>query len=173
MTQCEELVETIYTPTLTGHDYTYSGAPEVLEAEPDSSIRLYTGVLSFEVLVATFRALRPTVENMCSWSQMQRFRNKGIKDVEGLRNTMKNCELSLFDQFCLVIYKLRADTLNQVLADTLKVSQTSISCIFITWADFLYFMLGSFCIWPSRARIQKFVPDCCRKLHRNCGEIHY
>ena len=102
----------IYTPTLNCHDY-FFGEPakatdELLEAaqqrieletalekqmiyvqlkmKPNSSIRFYTGFLSFDVLVATFRALSPTAQNMYSWSQMQRVRNKGIGDVEGLRD---------------------------------------------------------------------------------------
>lgn len=88
--------ESIYTPTLNCHDYTFSGEPaktteELLEAahqrieeleaavdkqtiyiqlkmKPNSSIRFYTGFPSFDVLVATFRALSPTAQNMYSWS---------------------------------------------------------------------------------------------------------
>ena len=109
----EELSEIIYTPTLNGHDYIYFGVPEVsseemleaaqrrtkeleavlekqmllvqLQIKTNSSIRFYTGFPSFEVLVATFRALQPNAENMYSCSQMQRLRNKGIRVAEGLR----------------------------------------------------------------------------------------
>ena len=109
----EEWSEIIYTPTLNGHDYIYFGVPEVsseemleaaqrrikeleavlekqmllvqLQMKPNSSIRFYTGFPSFDVLVATFRALRPHAENMYSWSQMQRFRNRGMRVAEGLR----------------------------------------------------------------------------------------
>ena len=79
--------EPIYTPTLNCHDYIFSGElpktteklleaahqrTEELEAalekqtiyvqlkmKPNSSIRFYTGFPSFDVLVATFRALSP------------------------------------------------------------------------------------------------------------------
>ena len=109
----EELSEIIYTPTLNGHDYIYFGVPEVpseemleeaqrrikelqavlekqmllvqLQMKTNSSIRFYTGFPSFEVLVATFRALRPNAENMYSWPQMQRLRNRGMRVAEGLR----------------------------------------------------------------------------------------
>ena len=86
-----ESPEPIYTPTLNCHDYTISGESakttahqriEELEAalhkqtiyiqfkmKPNSSIRFYTGFPSFDVLVATFRALKPTAQNMYSWSQ--------------------------------------------------------------------------------------------------------
>lgn len=187
--------EPIYTPTLNCHDYIFSGelpktTEKLLEAahqrieeleaalekqtiyvrlkmKPTSSIRFYTGFPSFGVLVATFRALSPTAQNMYSWSQMQRLRNRGIRDVEGLRQTMQACLLSLFDKFYLVLQKLRVGTLNQVLADNFNISQTTVSRVFISWINFLYFMLGSICIWPSRAKIKKHMstfkslyPDC-------------
>ena len=152
--------EPIYTPTLNCHDYIFSGEPpktteELLEAahqrigeleaalekqtnyvqlkmKPNSSIKFYTGFPSFDVLVATFRALSPTAQNMYSRSQMQRLRNKGIRYVEGLRQTMRGCKLSLFDQFYLVLQKLRVGTLNQVLADNFNISQTTVSRVFIS-----------------------------------------
>ena len=183
----------IYTPTLNCHDYLFSGelpktTEKLLEAanqrieeleaalekqtiyvqlkmKPNSSIRFYTGFPSSDVLVATFRALSPTTQNMYSWSQMQRLRNKGIIDVEGLRQTMQACKLSLFDQFYLVLQKLRVGTLNQVLADNFNISQTTVSRVFISWINFLYFMLGSVCIWPSRAKIKKHMPTCFKSLY--------
>ena len=83
-----EPCETICTPTLNSHDYFSSGAPEMsteemleaaqkriedleamlekqtlfgrLQMKPDKCIKSYTGFPSFEVLVTTFRTLRPT-----------------------------------------------------------------------------------------------------------------
>lgn len=109
----EELSEISYTPTLNGHDYIYFVVPEVsaeemleaaqrrikkleavlekqmllvqLQMKPNSTIRFYTDLPSFEGLVATFRALRPNAQNMYSWSQMQRLRNRGMRVAEGLR----------------------------------------------------------------------------------------
>ena len=95
--------------------------------KPNSSIRFYSGFSSFDVVVATFRALSLTAENMYSWSQMQRLRNKGIENVQGLRKTMQRCKLILFDQFYLVLQKLRVGTFNQVLADNFNISQTTVT----------------------------------------------
>ena len=159
--------EPMYTPTLNCHDYIFSGqlpktTEKLLEAghqrieeleaalekqamyvqlkvKPDSSIRFYTGFPSFDVLVATFRALSPTAQNMFSWSQMQHLRNKGIRDVEGLRQTMEACKLSLFDQFYSVPQKLRVGTLNQVLAGNFNISQTTVS---ITCDQAIFFWWG-------------------------------
>ena len=139
--------------------------------KPNSSIRFYTGFPSFDVLVTTFRTLSPTAQNMYSWSQMQRLRNKGIRDVEGLRQTMQACKLSLFDQFYLVLQKLRVGTLNQVLADNFNISQTTGSIVFISWNNFPYLMLGSICIWPSQAKIKKHMPTCFKSLYTDCRAV--
>ena len=137
----------------------------------NSSIRFYTGFPSFDVPVATFRALQPTAQNMYSWSQMQHLRNKGIGNVEGLRKTMQGCKLSLVDQFYLVLQKLRVGTLNKALADAFNISQTTVSRGFISWINFLYFMLESTCIWPSREKIQKNMPTCFRSMYPDCRGI--
>lgn len=144
---------------------------EQLNMKSNSSVRFYTGFPSFDVLVATFRSLSPTAQNIHSWSQIQRLRNKGIREVEGFRQTMQGCKLSLFDQNYLVLQKLRVGTLNQVLADNYDISQTTASRVFISWINFLYFMLGSICIWPSRAKIQKLMPTCFKSLYPDCRGI--
>ena len=64
---------------------------------------------------------------------------------------MQGCKLSLFDQFYLVVQKVRVGTLNKVLADSFNISQTTVSMVFISWITFLYFMLGNTCVWPSWA----------------------
>lgn len=102
---------------------------------------------------------------------MQRNRNKGSTDVDNLRVSLKKCKLNLFDQFCLVLQKLRLGTLNELLANSFNVCQTTVSRLFISWINFLYFMLGSVCIWPSKAKIKKFIPECFRKLYPNCRGI--
>ena len=99
---------------------------------------------------------------------MQCLRSKGIRDVERCRKTMKNCKLGLFDPFYLLLEKLRVSTVNQVLADNFNASQKTVSRIFITWSNFHYFMLGSFCIWPSWPKIQKCIPDCFKKTYPSC-----
>ena len=56
---------------------------------------------------------------------------------------MQACKLTLSDQFYLVLKKLRVGTLNQVLADNFNISQATVRRVFLSWINFLYFMLGS------------------------------
>lgn len=138
--------------------------------KPEKCIKFYMGFPSFEVLVTTFRTLRPTAENMYSWSQMQCLRSKGIRDVEQFRKTMKNCKLGLFDQFYLLLEKLQVGTVNQVLADNFNVSQTTLSQIFITWANFLYFMLSSFAVGHLGPRFRNACQTVSKKHIQVVGE---
>ena len=82
---------------------------------------------------------------------MQHLRNKGIGNVEGLGQTMQACKLSLFDQFYLVLQKLRVGTLNQVLADNFNISQTTVSRVFIYCINFIYFTLAGHLGQKSRS----------------------
>ena len=75
---------------------------------------------------------------------MQRLRNKDSTEIDKLRHALRACKLHLFDQFVLCLQTLRVSTLNQVLS----------------WINFLYFLLGSMPIWPSRAKIDKHMPNC-------------
>ena len=95
--------------------------------KPDSTVKFYAGFLSFEILVKTFNALQPTAENVYTWSQMQRLRGKGSNDTDKLRKSLKQCKLSLFDQFHLILQNLRVGTFNQVLADTFNISLPTVS----------------------------------------------
>ena len=192
------MIEEFHTPTLNGHDYIPSGAvtsteemlkaaqERILELErilqkeslytqlqmkPDGIIRFYTGFPSFDILVATFRALRPTAQQMYSWSQMQRLRNKGLEEVSHLRDTLRTCKLSLFAQFYLFLHKLRVGSLNQELADKFEISVSTVSRIFISWTNFLYFVLGSMPIWPSREKVDKNMPPCFKIFYPRCRGI--
>ena len=110
-------LEPIYTPTLNCHDYIFSAelpktTEKLLEAahqrieeleaalekqtiyvqlkmKPNSSIRFYTGFPSFDVLVATFRALSPTAQNMYSWSQCSALEIKGLGMLKALDKLCK------------------------------------------------------------------------------------
>lgn len=192
------LPDLVQTPCLNEHDYLSSGPQpsneEMLEAaqmrivqleaalqqkapfrwlqmKPDSTVKFYTGFPSFEILVKTFNALQPTAENMYTWSQIQRLRGKGSNDIDELRKSLKQCKLSLFDQFHLVLQKLRVGTFNQVLAGTFNISLPTVSHIFISWINFLYFMLGSFCIWPSREKIRQHAPASFKVHYPKCRGI--
>ena len=57
------------------------------------------------------------------------------------------------------------------LVESFHISPASVSRNFISWANFLYFMLGSIPIWPCRNHIQRTMPDCFKELFPNVRVI--
>ena len=102
---------------------------------------------------------------------MQRLRNKDSTEIDKLRHALRACKLNLFDQFVLCLQKLRFGTLNQVLADNFDISLATVTRIFLSWINFLYFLLGSMPIWPSRAKIDEHMPNCFKELYPKCRGI--
>ena len=39
-------------------------------------------------------------------------------------------------------------------------SQSTVSRMLITWANYLYFVFGTLAVWPSRQQIRKTMPEC-------------
>ena len=123
------------------------------------------------MLCATFQVIQPTAEKMFSWSQLQRLRNKGTEEVDHLRDSLRSCKLNLFQQFYLFLHKLRLGTFNQELADKFGISIPTESRVFLSWSNFMYFVLGTMPIWPSREKIQKHMPECFKHIYPRCRGI--
>lgn len=73
-------------------------------------------------------------------------------------------KLHPIDQLFMFLHKLRVGSLDQDLADKFGVSQSTVSRNMITWANFMYVILGSQPLWPSRKDIQQFMPDGFKKV---------
>ncbi|KAG1956966.1 hypothetical protein F2P79_008413 [Pimephales promelas] len=56
----------------------------------------------------------------------------------------------------------------KVLADIFKVSVSTVSRIIITWASYLYLVLGSLPIWMSREQVKATMPE---KFRQFCPEV--
>ncbi|CAG2207149.1 unnamed protein product [Mytilus edulis] len=121
----------------------------------NSLINFYTGFINYETLKSVFTALQPTATTMVRWSQMQRHVNK-----ENVNENAFHCEtLLLIDQFFLFLCRVRQGLSEQDLAVRFNISQSSVSRILITWANYLYCMLGSLPLWSSRAAIDESMPQ--------------
>ena len=51
------------------------------------------------------------------------------------------------------------------------VSVSTVSDVFITWANYLYIMLGSLPVWPSRDKIKQHLPDSFKGRYENVRGI--
>ena len=123
----------------------------------DKQISFYTGFPDYATFKAVFMALQPTAENMVGWSQAQRFKHTG---GEVICQGFSASKLSTMDQFFLFLCRLRQGFPEQDLATQFRISQSTVSRICVTWVNFLYFMLGSLQMWPSRKTVDELMPAC-------------
>ena len=95
---------------------------------------------------------------MIRWVQFQ----KGVQDVQA---AFQDERLHLFDQFSLFLNYLRLGLFELDLAERYDCSLSTVSRTLITWANFLYFLLGSQPIWPSREILKEFQPSVFKELY--------
>lgn len=101
---------------------------------------------------------------MIRWSQVQRHRNGQSAHIN-TELTFRCESLPLIDQFFMFLVKIRLGLFQQDLGCRFNVSQSTVSRIIITWANFLYFQLGSLPIWPSRDKVDHYMPDCFKTVY--------
>ncbi len=137
-------------------------------------IMFYTGFKDYETLKALYLSLQPTAQSLVRWTQMQRL-NKTEQTVTAGFQAQDIC---LFDQFFLFLCRMRQGLLSADLAVRFNISKATVSRICVTWANYLYFMLGTLPLWPSRAAVDELMPPCFKKIFPktrvvlDCTEIH-
>lgn len=81
--------------------------------------------------------------------------------------TINNHKLPVKDEFLLVMMKLRMGLSDIDLAERFNLSQSTVSGILITWINYLYIVLGSLKIWPTREIIFQNAPRDFNQKYRN------
>ena len=132
---------------------------ERFSASPNM-IKFYTGFPTYEGLLTFFRCIALYVSNMITWAQVQRRSSSSLSAAYSFGS-----KLQPFDQFFLFLHKLRVGSLDQDLADKFNISVPTVSRTVITWANSLYVILGSQCIWPTREQIKKYMPTGFKALY--------
>lgn len=88
-------------------------------------------------------------------------------DSDSDSGTERNHTLAIEDEFLLVLMKLRLGLTNLDLAIRFRVSEATVSNIFITWLNFLYIRLGALKVWPHRRVILDNMPKKFKEEHPN------
>ncbi|PFX14829.1 hypothetical protein AWC38_SpisGene20985 [Stylophora pistillata] len=112
-------------------------APDEGFFDSSDKIRFYTGLPSYEVLMVVFEHVAPHVA-----------RKHG------------STILSSFQEFVMVLMKLRLDMPFQDLAYRFVVSLSSVSRIFTSWIVAMDSRLSCFIYWPNRDQLWKTMPTC-------------
>lgn len=114
----------------------------------DKLMHLYTGFPDFPTFKLCFDLLGPSVDNLRYFNNVQKSSSKA-----GAPRT-----LSPINEFILVLCRLRLHLIEDDLAFRFKISQSSVSRIFITWINFLYYKFKELDIWPSRNQVNHYMP---------------
>ena len=104
-------------------------------ADHDDRVRFYTGLPGFDVLKATFSFISPFV-------------------------TRRSKSLSLFQEFIMVLMKLRLNVPLQDLAYRFGVSLSTVSRTFSTWLTVMDIRLSPIIRWPERDELWHTMPLC-------------
>ena len=79
---------------------------------------------------------------MSTWSQVQRSGTPPVDFQGKTDDSSTKCTLRLIDHFFLFLVRVKQGFPIEDLAVRFKVSPSTVSRVFLTWANFLYFMLG-------------------------------
>ena len=110
----------------------------------DAKVKFYTGLQSFATLMAIFRYVSAPV-------------------MPGPRTT-----LTTFQQFLMVLIKLRLNLVDQDIAYRFGVHQSTVSRNFRKWIDIMYTRLRRLIIWPEREQLLETMPMDFRKNFKRC-----
>ena len=133
-------------------------------------IKFYTGFPDYPTLIEFWKYVEPCASNLTYYSYLRdnsdsinlgnQFPYLGGKQKKfagsnvGCRRTLQP-----IDELWLFLTRLRLGLFERDLAFRFNISEPVVSDIIITWANFLYLMLGSLSIWPSKEQIKQYLPE--------------
>ena len=122
-------------------DYMFSRfvyrAPDKDFFNSSEKVRFYTGLPSYEVLIVVFDHVAPRVSRRLGCTTLNRFQ-----------------------EFVMVLMKLRLNVPFQDLAYRFELSLSSVSRIFTSWIIAMDLRLSCFIHWPDREQLWKTMPMC-------------
>ena len=145
----------------------------------DDDIFFYTGFESYRALIAFWNFVKPCSESLISWKNA-RAKVKGdhadpsvpfpfLQQQENERNRKR--EMEPIDQLWLFLTRVRRGLFERDLAHRFGVSVSTVSDVFVTWANYLYIMLGSLPVWPSKENVKEHLPDSFKGRYENVRGI--
>ncbi|XP_022796275.1 uncharacterized protein LOC111334730 [Stylophora pistillata] len=135
VTQTELSCNTVLSPEPIHQNLPSSDFDEAFFSGDDDKVKFYTGLPSFEILQTVFFFVASHVD-----------RRRGV--------------LTKFQEFCMVLVKLRLSVPHLDLAYRLKISTSSVSRILVTWITVMDIRLTPIIKWPSRDELYKTMPRC-------------
>ncbi|KAK0136696.1 THAP domain-containing protein 2 [Merluccius polli] len=124
------------------------------ESGSNKDILFYTRFTSRDVFCDFWEAIQPSASMVVYWSKAQK---KG-QTFEPISPSPTR-RMQLVDEFFLFCCRVAAGLQEKVLADMFQVSVSTVSRVIITWANYLYLLLGSLPIWMSKQQVKNTTPS--------------
>lgn len=126
----------------------------------DKSVVFYTGFPNAQIFEATLNFLKPgeTGENIRFWRSVN-YTNVDSEKQSKQRKRGRPRTLTPSEEFFLVMCRLRQALPEKHLSFLFGVSQATVSRIFISWINFMFLRFGTINIWPSRAEVDRLMPE--------------
>ncbi|XP_068696963.1 uncharacterized protein [Montipora foliosa] len=120
----------------------------------DKLIRFYTGIVNWNVFLQLFNFIEDRCKDLKYW----RSDIKVDENHQQLLRQGRPRSLSMLDEYFLTLVRLRHAFPEEHLAYLFKVSRSTVSRVFHSWINLLYFELGSLPIWQSKDLIWETMP---------------
>ena len=141
----------------------------------DSNAAFYSGFQTWDTFMAVFEYLDAGErgENITYWQSSTDIRSDYSEDQTDELLTKKGRARSLkpLDEFFMAMCRLRQGFPEDHLANLFNVSTPTVSRIFITWVNFMYFKFGQINIWPSREIIKTTMPESFKSKYKSTRVI--
>ncbi|XP_028425061.1 uncharacterized protein LOC114549098 [Perca flavescens] len=139
----------------------------------DDQMRFYTRFPSERVFRIFWESIAPSASQLLYWNKAQRI-SEGSSDPA---SPSPPSTLPLIDEFLIYCMQVAVGVKEQVIADMFRIRLTAVSRVTITWANYLFFVLGTLPLWPSREKVKAAMPGifkkCCPDVRvvLECAEI--
>ena len=130
-------------------------------ASSDDDIFLYTGFQSYNALIAFWNFIKPCAESLLSWNRVRAKLNGNLADtafpyLQGqTKEKQRKWEIEPIDQLWMFLTRVQLGLFESDLAHRFDVSGSTVSDVVVTWATYLYIVVGSLPVWPSKEKIKE------------------
>ncbi len=136
----------------------------------NEDIKFYTGFPDYPTLIEFWKYVEPSASNLTYFSYVRdntnaiNFKNHfpylvGKQKKFTGSNVGSSRKMQPIDEFWLFLTRLRLGLFERDLSFRFNISKQVVSDITITWANFLYLMLGGLPIWSSKEQIRQHLPE--------------
>lgn len=130
----------------------------------DDQMRFYTKFPSECVFKIFWDAIAPSASRLVYWSKAKRISEGTSENI----SPSPPRSMPLIDEFLIYCMRVAVGMKEQVIADMFQISVTTVSRVTITWANYLFFILGMLPLWVSREKVKSVMPG---KFKKYCPNV--